>query len=214
MKDNLGVLGILILVGTVVLLFVLRRFFPALATILMVILAVAAVLIVLFVALVIFLALRKPKSKKEPGAENTDAVLAKGRSSILELRQLAMRIKHQDIRLRSQEIFQICDKILRALKEKPENLGRVRQFFNYYLPTLGGILRKYRILEESGIPESNTAEQVIACLKDIHSAMVKMYANLFEDYQLDLSVEMEVLKQMCKLDGFLTEDDLMLKSGD
>ena len=38
-------------------------------------------------------------------------------------------------------------------------------------------------------------------------AMEKQYNNLFENDILDLTVEMEVLTQICKRDGLLTDAD-------
>lgn len=43
--------------------------------------------------------------------------------------------------------------------------------------------------------------------------MEKQYTNLFDNDKLDLTVEMEVLRQMCKQDGLLTEDAIQLQDG-
>ena len=84
----------------------------------------------------------------------------------------------------------------------------MRQFLNYYLPTLGNILLKYERVEKSGIPTDNMEENVIDCLEKIKNAMDRQYANLFNNDILDLSVEMEVLTQACKRDGLLTDEDV------
>ena len=175
----------------------------------------AGILVALLVALVMFFAFWKPKAKNSETAAGEEAsVLAKGRSDLLELRQLIMRLKNQQIRSRSEEICAISDKIIRALREQPKDIPRARQFFHYYLPTVGEILRKYKILEESGIPASDTTENVISCLGVIQTAMEKQYANLFDDDKLDLTVEIEVLKQMCRRDGLLADDDFKTESGE
>lgn len=175
----------------------------------------AGIFIALLVALVIFFAFRKPNAKNNETAsgEETD-ILAKGRSKLLELRQLNMRLKNRQIRSRSEEICSIVDKIIRALREQPEDIFRARQFFNYYLPTLGEILRKYRILEESGVSASDTTGNVASCLEVIRAAMEKQYENLFDDDKLDLTVEIEVLKQMCLRDGLLIDDDFRAEGGE
>ena len=175
----------------------------------------AGIFIALLVALVIFFAFRKPNAKNNDTApgEETD-VLTKGRSKLLELRQLNMRLKNRQIRSHSEEICSIVDKIIRALREQPEDIPRARQFFNYYLPTLGEILRKYRILEESGVPASDATENVASCLEVIRAAMEKQYENLFDDDKLDLTVEIEVLKQMGLRDGLLTDDDFRAEGGE
>lgn len=174
----------------------------------------AGILVALLVVLVMFFAFRKPKAKSGETAEGEEAeVLAKGRSDLLELRQLIMRLKNQQIRSRSEEICAISDKIIGALREQPGDIPRARHFFHYYLPTLGEILRKYRTLEESGVSASDTAENVVSCLEVIKTAMEKQYESLFDDDKLDLTVEIEVLKQMCRRDGLLTDDDFKTESG-
>ena len=173
------------------------------------------IFVALLVAVVVFFAFRQPKAKSSETAGGEEAkVLAKGRSDLLELRQLILRLKNQQIRSLSEECCAISDKIIRALREEPKDIPRARQFFNYYLPTLGEILRKYRILEDSGVQASDTAENVVSCLEVIKTAMEKQYANLFDDDKLDLTVEIEVLKQMCQRDGLIADDDFKTDSGE
>jgi len=210
-----GVLGVLGLVGVVILFFFLRRAFPSLATVLLVIGGIVVALIVILVAVVIYFAFRKPKGKDgAPGAADVTAVLSKGRSNLMELRRMGMRVKNQQVRKLNEEICGTADKILRTLKEQPEDIPRVRQFFNYYLPTLGNILLKYVRLEESGVPAANMTESTISCLGDIKTAMGKQYTNLFDNDMLDLSVEMEALTLACKRDGLLEDENFQLQDGD
>ena len=212
MGDNSGALGVFGLIGVVILYFVLRRFFPSLSTLLLVIGGVILLVIVLIVAVVLYFAFRKPKGEADgTGTGSNSNVLNKGRTNLMELRRMGMQVKNQKIRKLNEEICAQADKILRALKEQPEDIPRVRQFFNYYLPTLGSILMKYVRLEESGVPAANMTESTIACLGDIKTAMGKQYTNLFDNDMLDLSVEMEALTLACKRDGLLTEEDFSLQ---
>lgn len=209
-----GILGVLGLIGAVVLYFVLRKVFPSLATAMLVVGAVTVALIVILVVVVLFFALRKPKKKDGPAAENDGAaVLAKGRTNLTELRRMGIRIKNLKVRKLNEEICVIIDKILRALKDQPEDIPRVRQFLNYYLPTMGEILLKYVRVEESGIPAETVTQNTIAWLGDIKTAMEKQYANLFDDDILDLTVEMETLTLACKRDGLLTGEGTPLQDG-
>lgn len=209
-----GGLGLLGLIGIAILFFVVRHLFPSLTTVFMVIMGVVLLFVVLLVALVVFFAFRKPKGMSgNTISGDIDAILAKGRSNLLELRQLTMRLKNRQVRSLSEDVCGIIDKILKALKEQPEDIPTVRRFFNYYLPALGGILLNFLRLEKSGVPAADTTEKVITCLSDIRIAMEKQYANLFDNDKLDLTVEMEVLRQMCKQDGLLAEDTIRLQDG-
>lgn len=210
MKDSKlsGIGGILCLAGAIALFLFLRRFFPVLSTVFLVIAGIALLLVILLVVLVIVFSRQKPEEKESAKAlADVNAVLSKGRSNLMELRRLEMRVKDSRIRRLSEEICRIIDRILRTLKEQPEDIPAVRQFLNYYLPTLGSILLKYVRLEESGVPVAEITENTISCLGDIKAAMERQYANLFENDMLDLSVEMEALTLACKRDGLLTDED-------
>lgn len=44
--------------------------------------------------------------------------------------------------------------------------------------------------------------------------MRKMYDSLYDDDKLDLTVEMETLKQFCKQDGLLADSVIQIQNGD
>ena len=118
MGDKSGALGVFGLIGVVILYFVLRHFFPSLSTLLLVIDGVILLVIILIVAVVIYFAFRKPKGKDGAhGAADVSAVLSKGRSNLMELRRMGMRVKNQQVRKLNEEICGTADKILRTLKE-------------------------------------------------------------------------------------------------
>lgn len=213
-KKSSGAGEILCLIGIVILFFVLQHFFPVLGTVLLVASGILAVLVILLVVLVIYFSKQKPeKNGSEKASADVNAVLSKGRSNIMELRRLEMRVKNPLVRNLGEDICQVAEKILRTLKEQPEDIPEVRQFLNYYLPTLGSILLKYIRVEDSGIPADAMTQNVISCLGNIKIAMEKQYANLFEDDMLDLSVEMEALTLACKRDGLLADESVSLQDG-
>jgi len=215
-KKPSGCLGsILSFVGFVAVLLLLQRFFPSLWSVLLGIAGFVVLLIAALVALILWLVFRKPKpgSPEAVKAENKQ-ILSKGHSRLAELRRLGMRVKNMEIRTLNTQICTSVDKILKTLKEKPESIPTVRQFLNYYLPTLGGILTKYVRVEESGVPSGDMVQSVIVHLGEIQTAMEKQYASLFEDDMLDLSVEIEALTLACKRDGLLSDEDFGPQTGD
>ena len=132
----------------------------------------------------------------------------------MELCRITMRIRSNEIRSLSNQICATAEKILKTLKEKPDSIPAQRQFFNYYLPTLGSILTKYLRVEKSDVPSQNMEENVVSYLKDIKNAMDKQYENLFENDILDLSVEMEAMTIACKRDGLLSDDSTQIQDGE
>lgn len=210
-----GPLGLLGLAGAVALFFLIRHFFPSLAGTLLSIAGLALLGIILLVVLAVFFAFRKPKPKQgQEKAEYAAAMLAQGRSNLLELRQLTMRVRDRQIHGASEEICRVVEQILSALKEQPESVPQVRRLFNYYLPTFSGILQKYIRLEQNGVPAADTTQKVTSGLDSIQTAMEKLHANLFEADNLDLTVEMETLEQICKQDGLLEEGSVQTQDDD
>lgn len=131
----------------------------------------------------------------------------------MDLRRLTMSIKDREIHAKANDICGTIEKILKTLKEKPEKISNVRQFFNYYVPTLTEILTKYRRIEESGVADEDTTNKVKVYMGDIKEAMEKQYTNLFADDMLDMSVDMEAMKLAVKRDGLISDESVEIKDG-
>ena len=200
-----GFTGILGLAGCVVLFLLARRFFPSLATILLWIAGLAAAAILILIALVIYFSVTGNKEKNNP--DSPAAVLSKARADLMELRRTQVKIRNREIMSLCREITDTGDRILSVLKQKPQSVSDARQFLNYYLPTLGRIIRSYVHLEESGSLTEELQNSTVTHLGEIRKAMEKQYSSLFDDDKLDLSVDMEALTLACKRDGLLDEEE-------
>lgn len=208
MKDkSSGLSGIIALIVLIVAFLGIRKVFPGIGTVLLVIGGIILLLIVLLVVLVIVFSREKTDKGNTPQTMDSAKIISQGRANLLELRRLSMRVKNLQVHELSGGICKTVDKILLVLKEQPEDLHKVRQFLNYYLPTLRSILTKYVRLEGSGVPAEEMTKSTISCLENISTAMDKQYNNLFDNDKLDLSVEMEALTLACKRDGLLSDED-------
>jgi len=206
---------------------------PMLFTIIKIGLILSIVGIIALVVLVIYFSLQKDEKKPaDTGESQTDEpqkeaqneasspvlteeqneILKNGRAHLMEIRRRMTHIGNIPIRTVSGNICEEADKILRTLRDKPELIPRVRQFLNYYLPTLGSILEKYVRLEQSGVVADGISDNTLEHLIDIKHAMERQYEALFDDDKLDLTVEMEALKIACLRDGLLTEEDFQPKN--
>ena len=150
---------------------------------------------------------KKVQTGRNSLSAEQSAILQKGRSDLMEIRRVLVKIKSNTIRSKGNEICSICDKILQTLKEKPEQILGTRQFLNYYLPTLRKILDKYQRLEANNMATAEITATVGKYLDDVNAAMNKQYANLFEGDKLDLSVDMEAMTIGLKRDGLLSDAD-------
>ena len=206
MKDNSsGITGILGIAVCVALFLAARKFFPSLATLMLWLAVIAGGVIVVLIGLVIYFSVTGNKEKNNP--DSPAAVLSKARADLMELRRMQVKIKSREIMSLCREITDTGDKILSVLKQKPQAVSDARQFLNYYLPTLGKILRSYVHLEESGSLTEELKNSTVTHLGEIRKAMEKQYDSLFDNDKLDLSVDMEALTLACKRDGLLEDEN-------
>ena len=210
MKQSSGGAGLLTVLGLVAVFFILRKFIPSFAKLFLILGCIAVFAVIVLVAVVIYFALHKTPAQQK--AENTAAIIQSGRTQLMDLRRLSLKVKNENIRSTCDSICATVEKILHTLKEHPQKVSDIGSFFRYYLPTLESILIKYISIESTDIAAEDTAQKTLSCLKEVESAMSKQYLNLFEAEKLDLSVEMEVLLQVCRKDGLLTDDYLFPKA--
>lgn len=212
---------IFVAIAAVIACLLLKKMIPVLPTILLFIAGAALVGLIILVIVVVALGLKSAKDStpaNKKAEEKTDdekiKVLHNGRTNLVQLRSMTARVNNTEIRSLSNKVCDSIDKILVTLKEKPNKITSVRQFFNYYLPTLGEIITKYDRIEKSGVPADDVTEKVKKYLTDINSAMEKQYNSLFDDDILDMSVEMEAMTMAVKRDGLLTDEDMQIKDGE
>ncbi len=204
-----GTVGVLIIVAVILILVLLGRYMPvALKTILIIAAIVIAAIIALIIVSLVLVSRddKKKAAKGTPGNDLTEEqkkTLADGRDKLMEIRRKIMRISTMPVRSKANEVCGVIDKIFQALKEKPDKISSVRQFLNYYLPTLGKVLEKYDRLEDSHTATEEITENVVKYLTDVKTAMNKMYENLYESDKLDMSVEMEAMMLAVKRDGLI-----------
>lgn len=210
MGDNRfsGILGIIGVIGCLAAYFILKNIFPVLAMTLLVGSILYVVFIIAVIVAVIEMAFKKPTEKEGDQTLGEVTILQKeGRAKLIELRRIGMQIKHQTIRKENNEICDAANKIIGELKNNKESVPEIRSFLNYYLPTLGKILKNYEKLEDSGVVEEEMTKNTIKCLGNIRAAVEKQYQNLFEKYVLDMTIEIEALTLACKRDRLILEDD-------
>ncbi|MBR4309308.1 MAG: 5-bromo-4-chloroindolyl phosphate hydrolysis family protein [Oscillospiraceae bacterium] len=237
-KNSSGGLWFLVPLGFAAL-FLLKQMLPWISKILMTLLGIVVCLAVVVIVLTIYFSKHSNREKETQAQsrkeEQSDPmptappenpreqpvgtleqmrILSKGRSHLMELRALGARIRNVNVCKRSEDVCKEIERILNVLQKQPEDIDRVRQFFNYYLPTLGNILVKYLRLEEGNVVREETTVKVMSCLREIQSAMEKQYEALYDNDLVDLTVEMEALTLACKRDGLLVSEDFTLREGD
>lgn len=135
------------------------------------------------------------------------------RQTITEEKLFAGRIDDGGVRAAAGRVLDAASKVVDTLATKQKKIATSQQFLNYYLPTLGLILKKFKTLEEGGMTTPDMQANVVKYLADIEQVMNKQYESLFNDDILDLAVEMEAMTIACKRDGLLSEEDFAAQGG-
>ena len=188
-------------------LFAVNKFVPALFPIFMWIIIGLFVLLVGFIVLLIVFAVKSGKNKDENAAPKLDEEqseeLKNARAGLMNIRRVIMRIHVMPVRSRGNSVCASLDKILLALKEKPEKIKDMRQCLNYYIPTIHDVLGNFRDLEAKGQIEPEIQEKAVKFLDDVRVALDNNYDSLFKDDKLNMEVDMEAMTLSLKRDGLL-----------
>lgn len=130
----------------------------------------------------------------------------KGEQYLKAIHQTANVIQLSDIREKVMSCYDICRKILTTAKAKKLDRRSVAKFLRYYLPMLQKIIANYAQCERAEVVGEKTIDQVSQCLIAVEAAMQKQLENMYQSDMLDMTTDMEVLKNMVKSDGLLGSD--------
>ena len=137
------------------------------------------------------------KEKAPSGMEREDAILA-------EIRQVNDDIDDPELSRKIDRIGLITGKIFAHLKEHPEKENQLRSFLNYYLPTTLKILHAYAQLEDQDVDGENITsamERIENMMDKVVEGFEKQLDKLFQDSNLDIATDVQVLEQMLNKDG-------------
>lgn len=107
----------------------------------------------------------------------------------------------------------LTGEIFRYLAKHPEREGELRTFMDYYLPQTLKILETYAHLEAQGVETENirkAKEQIGGMLDQLIDSYERQLDKLFHSDVLDISADIEVMRQMLRSDG-LSPDGLELE---
>ncbi len=134
--------------------------------------------------------------------------------------QVLARIRHDNDLIQDEAISRKIDRIelvtgeiFRYLAKHPEREGELRTFMDYYLPQTLKILETYAQLEVQGVETENIRKakaQISAMLDQLTESYERQLDKLFDTDVLDISADIEVMRQMLRSEG-LTPDELTLK---
>jgi len=135
--------------------------------------------------------------------ENAQETAAAGIEKMRAISNSARMIRSNAVALQVREICRTGVEIFEYLRKNPQDLGKARQFINYYVDATKKIVEQY--IELTGRKETNPeidaalmrVEGMLASVKETYD---RQMANLYEHDLLDLNAEITLLKKTMELE--------------
>ncbi|MEI3078453.1 MAG: 5-bromo-4-chloroindolyl phosphate hydrolysis family protein [Oscillospiraceae bacterium] len=96
------------------------------------------------------------------------------------------------------------------VKEHPQDMGQIRQFLNYYLPTTIKLLEQYVVLQNQGMRMGNIDEGMKKIEDMLDKVIVAFQRQLdglsLEGAAVDITADIQVMEQMMASEGLTGKD--------
>ena len=155
----------------------------------------------------------QPEEKKqdEPSTGNAelDAVLKQGAASVEKIQSLNDEIPDFKLSAQIKQIEILTEKIFAYVREHPQDIGEIRQFLNYYLPTTIKLLEQYVVLQNQDMRMGNIDEgmrKIESMLDKVIVAFQRQLDGLFESSVVDITADIQVMEQMMASEGLTGKD--------
>lgn len=142
--------------------------------------------------------------------EDLQQVIREGESYIRTIREANDAIPDEVISDKLYRMEDIVKKIFEYVRENPDQVGQLRRFMSYYMPTTEKLVRAYQQIDEETILGRNMTkakEEIAETLDTINEAYEKLYDSMYVDVAMDVSSDISVLKTMFAQEG-LAKDEL------
>ena len=146
----------------------------------------------------------EPVQPVNTGDPEVDGVIEKGRASVAQLRQLNDQIRDEYLTLQMSRMEKSSNLIFDTVTEHPDRVGKIRKFLNYYLPTSLKLLESYKTLSAKEVEGENirgTLESIKNSMDMIATAFEKQADALFDDENMDITTDIDVLEKVLKQEG-------------
>ena len=163
---------------------------------------------------------KKPEPKPEPEPQKQDdtlspelkSVIHQGETSIKTIRRLNDEIPDERMSAQIDLIERLTAQIFDSVRQKPEKLGQIRQFLNYYLPTTIKLMEQYVQLQNQSVKTENIDEgmqKIEGLLDKVIVAFRRQLDALYEADVVDITADIRVMEQMMAGEGLTEKKDFV-----
>lgn len=133
-----------------------------------------------------------------------------------EILNLIPKVEKVETKTNLKEIHETVNKILNEISKKQNKSKKLNNFFDYYLPILIKIIKRYDEIENTRLTskdEKNFMIKADKMISDTNNAFKTILSSLYENDIIDADADMKVYELMMKADG-IVEDNLLKKGSD
>ena len=163
---------------------------------------------------------KRPEPKPEPEPQKEDdtlspelkSVIHQGETSIKTIRRLNDEIPDERMSAQIDLIERLTAQIFDSVRQKPEKLGQIRQFLNYYLPTTIKLMEQYVQLQNQNVKTENIDEgmqKIEGLLDKVIVAFRRQLDALYEADVVDITADIRVMEQMMAGEGLTEKKDFV-----
>ena len=141
---------------------------------------------------------------KSTGNPEADTLLKDGKQMLANIIRAGDSTGNETVKLKTTEIVAVCMKIFDYVQANPTSASKLKQFMNFYLPTVEKLLTSYQKLEatdSTGENVTKTMNSIEGTLDTIRGAFEKQLDSLFEDTAVDITADISVLKNQLAQNG-------------
>ncbi|MDD3924067.1 MAG: 5-bromo-4-chloroindolyl phosphate hydrolysis family protein, partial [Erysipelotrichaceae bacterium] len=142
------------------------------------------------------------------GNPSADEMILVGNQFVTEIKATNDMIKNTTINNKVDKIIDLLTKILSQIKNDPKDATMIKQFMNFYLPTITKLLNYYLTFEKQAISGDNIStsmQKIDELLDNAIIAFKKALDGMFADEALDITTDIAGMENMLASRGLSEE---------
>mgnify|MGYP000339685200 FL=1 len=131
-------------------------------------------------------------------------IIAEGKRYMTRIREANDAIPDTEISNKLYRMELIVGKIFDYVAKHPEQIGQLRRFMDYYMPTTDKLVNAYKDFDMQPIQGENIKKaktEIAATLDTINEAYEKLYDSMYAEAVMDVSSDIVVLQTLLAQEG-------------
>ncbi|MEG2323899.1 MAG: 5-bromo-4-chloroindolyl phosphate hydrolysis family protein [Anaerovoracaceae bacterium] len=153
----------------------------------------------------------KARAESQPvhTSDELKQIISEGEAYITTIRDANEAIEDHEISNKLYKMEDVIEKIFSYVRENPDQIGQLRRFMSYYMPTTEKLVNAYKKLDQETVPGENMQKakgEIAQTLDVINEAYTKLYDSMYEEVAMDVSSDIAVLKTLFAQEGLAGKD--------